>query len=174
LHFSKLNIHLGDKVMNKSVAIVGGVGLGAALMYLFDPDRGRRRRALIRDKVEATGNRIGDAAGKMGRDIQNRAYGVVAETKAMFTEQEVSDEVLVDRVKARLGRLPVDIGALEITAENGIVTLRGDLLADELPRVLRAARFVRGVKQVDNQLDVRPQASEVSSVQGEPQPLGAQ
>jgi hypothetical protein len=55
-----------------------------------------------------------------------------------------------------------------------MVTVRGDLLADELPRVLRAARFVRGVKQVDNQLDVRPQANEVGAVPGEPQPLGAQ
>ena len=36
--------------MNKGVALIGGVGLGAALMYIFDPDRGGRRRALIRDK----------------------------------------------------------------------------------------------------------------------------
>ena len=27
--------------MNKKIALVGGLGLGAALMYLFDPDRGR-------------------------------------------------------------------------------------------------------------------------------------
>ena len=51
--------------MNKGVALVGGVGLGAALMYIFDPDRGKRRRALIRDKVEAAGNKANDLAGKM-------------------------------------------------------------------------------------------------------------
>ncbi|PYS66770.1 MAG: hypothetical protein DMF73_20920 [Acidobacteria bacterium] len=73
--------------MNKGVALVGGVGLGAALMYIFDPDRGKRRRALIRDKVEAAGNKIGDKAEKMGRDLSNRAYGVVAETKSIFQQK---------------------------------------------------------------------------------------
>jgi len=158
--------------MNKGVAIVGGVGLGAALMYLFDPDRGKRRRALIRDKVEATGNQIGESAVKMGRDIRNRARGVIAETKARFSQEEVSDEVLVDRVRARLGRLRVHTEALDVTAQNGIVTLRGEILADELPRALRAARFVRGVKDVNNQLDVHTQPIDAGAIQGEPQPLG--
>jgi len=159
--------------MNKGVAIVGGVGLGAALMYLLDPDRGRRRRALIRDKVEAAGNKITDSAGKMGRDIQNRAQGVLAETKARLSHEELSDEVLVDRVKARLGRLPMHFGAPEVTAQYGIVTLGGRILADELPRVLRATRYVRGVKDIDNQLEVHAQTNNVSGIQGEPQPLGA-
>src|SRR5881227_3819370 len=88
--------------MNKGVALVGGVGLGAALMYIFDPDRGKRRRALIRDKVEAAGNKIGDKAEKMGRDLSNRAYGVVAETKSIFQHEEVTDDLLVDRVRSRL------------------------------------------------------------------------
>ena len=35
--------------MNKAVAFDRGAGLGAALMYIFDPDRGERRRALISD-----------------------------------------------------------------------------------------------------------------------------
>jgi osmotically-inducible protein OsmY len=160
--------------MNKGVAIVGGVGLGAALMYLFDPDRGRRRRALIRDKVEAAGNKITDSAGKMGRDIQNRAQGMIAETKARFSQEEISDDVLIDRVRARLGRLPVHFAAPEVTAENGIVTLRGQILADELPRVLRATRYVRGVKDIDNQLEVHTQTDNVSAFPGEAQPLGAQ
>src|SRR5437588_2687264 len=99
--------------MNKGVAIVGGLGLGAALMYVFDPDRGTRRRALIRDKVEAAGNKVSDAAGKMGRDLSNRAYGVVAETKSIFRHNDVTDEVLVDRVRSRLGRIPVHLGAFD-------------------------------------------------------------
>ena len=36
--------------MNNKTAIVGAVGIGAALMYFLDPDRGKRRRALVRDK----------------------------------------------------------------------------------------------------------------------------
>ena len=159
--------------MNKGVALVGGAGLGAALMYIFDPDRGKRRRALIRDKVEAAGNKVSDKVEKMGRDLQNRAYGVVAETKSIFQHDEVTDDLLVDRVRSRLGRIPVHIGAFDITAKDGVVTLRGQILADELPKVLRAARFVRGVKGIDNQFEAHERAGNVQTLQGQPQPLGA-
>jgi BON domain len=160
--------------MNKGVALVGGVGLGAALMYIFDPDRGGRRRALIRDKFVAAGNKTNDLAGKLSRDLRNRAYGVVAETKSLFKPEEVTDDVLADRVRAKLGRYRVHIGAFDVTANSGTVTLRGRVLADELPKVLRATRFVRGVKEVDNQLEVHAEAGDVPSLQGHPAPLGAQ
>ena len=159
--------------MNKKAAIVG-VGVGAALMYFFDPDRGRRRRALVRDKVEAAGNKAELYAEKMGRDIRNRAYGVVAETKALFKHEEVTDDVLSDRVRAKLGRYPIHTGAVEVSAQDGIVTLSGPILADELPTVLRAARFVRGVKSVDNQLAVYTEGGSEPSLPGTQQPLGAQ
>ena len=159
--------------MNKGVALVGGLGLGAALMYIFDPDRGKRRRALIRDKVEAAGNKLSDTADKMQRDLRNRAYGVVAEAKSVFRHDEVTDDVLVDRVRSRLGRIPVHIGAFDISAKDGVVTLRGQILADELPRVVRAARFVRGVKEIDNQFEVHERPASVPALQGQPRPLGA-
>jgi len=160
--------------MNKGVALVGGVGLGAALMYIFDPDRGSRRRALIRDKFEAAGNKASCYAGKISRDLSNRASGVVAETKSLFKHEEVADDVLADRVRSKLGRYPVHIGAFDVTANNGIVTLRGQILADELPKVLRATRFVRGVKSIDNQFEVHEEAGNTPSLQGQPAPLGAQ
>src|SRR5438445_210116 len=159
--------------MNKGVALVGGLGLGAALMYVFDPDRGQRRRALIRDKVDAAAHKMSNAAEKASRDISNRAYGMVAETKSIFRHEEVSDDVLVDRVRSRLGRIPVHIGAFDITAKDGVITLRGQILADELPKVLRASRFVHGVKGIDNQLEVHERAGNVPALQGQPQPLGA-
>ena len=160
--------------MNNKTAIVGAVGLGAALMYFFDPDRGKRRRALVRDKVEAAGNKASDYAEKMGRDIRNRAYGMAAETKALFQHEEVTDEVLADRVRAKLGRYHVHTGAIEVRANDGVVTLTGPILADELPTILRATRFVRGVKAVDNQLAVYANGENTPALPGEPEPLGTQ
>ena len=116
--------------MNKGVAVVGSLGLGAALMYFFDPDRGKRRRALVRDKVDAAAHKAADKAEKMGRDVRNRAYGMVVETKSLLRREEVGDDVLVQRVRARLGRLPVQIGAFSVSAHDGIVTLRGELFDD--------------------------------------------
>ena len=159
--------------MRKGVALVGGLGLGAALMYIFDPDRGKGRRARIRDKVDSATHKVGDAAGKMRRDISNRAQGVMAETRSLFRQEEVPDDVLVQRVRSRFGRLPVEIGGFEVLAHDGIVTLRGEIAADEVPKVLRAARFVRGVKAVDNHLSTGPRQGGTPPISNEPQPLGA-
>jgi hypothetical protein len=35
----------------EATLLAGGIGLGTALMYMFDPDRGWRRRALVRDQL---------------------------------------------------------------------------------------------------------------------------
>ncbi len=55
--------------MNKAFVLLGGIGVGAGLMYVFDPDRGGRRRALMRDKVESAANQATDYAERMSRDI---------------------------------------------------------------------------------------------------------
>jgi osmotically-inducible protein OsmY len=160
--------------MNKKAALVGGLGLGAALMYLFDPDRGRRRRALIRDKAEGAANKASDYAGKMSRDLRNRAYGVVAETKSIFHHEEVTDDVLIDRVRAKLGHYSAHVGAIDVTAQGGTVILSGSIVAKEVPEVLRAVRSVRGVKSVENQLRMHPEPGSVPSLQGTPAPLGSE
>jgi len=47
------------------------LGLGAAAMYLMDPDQGRRRRALARDQLT-----------KARRVIRERASGTASGTRA--------------------------------------------------------------------------------------------
>ncbi|HEV2763872.1 MAG TPA: hypothetical protein VGV38_12900 [Pyrinomonadaceae bacterium] len=59
--------------------LLTGVTLGAGLMYLFDPERGRRRRALLRDKCVSLSNQTGDTLGRTARHLSNRAQGVAAE-----------------------------------------------------------------------------------------------
>jgi hypothetical protein len=47
------------------------LGLGAAAMYLMDPDQGRRRRALALDKMAEARRAIRErASGKVARKIQ--------------------------------------------------------------------------------------------------------
>jgi hypothetical protein len=162
--------------MNKGAALVGGVGLGAVLMYFFDPDRGKSRRALCRNKVEAAGNKVGDYAGKMSRDVRNRAYGIVAETKSMFAHEDIPDETLVDRVRSKLGRHTTDLGAIDVQATNGVIILSGRVPRSEELAILKAAEGVRGVGKVENQLRLLPDntdAPDAPQLQGTPQPVGA-
>lgn len=154
--------------MDKRIAFFTGLGLGAGAMFLLDPDRGGRRRALIKDKAVSLSHTSKDALDKTARDLRNRATGVVAETKARFSESHVPDEALVDRVKAALGRYPVHGRAVTVEADNGMVTLSGDTLRDELGIILEAAAAVRGVKEVINNLNVHSTAEGISSLQRTP------
>ncbi len=77
-----------EKSGGKTIALLSGIGFGAALMYVLDPERGRRRRALARDKAISIANKTGDVVAKRSRDIANRARGVAAEARSVFESDE--------------------------------------------------------------------------------------
>jgi osmotically-inducible protein OsmY len=145
--------------------LIGALG-GAGLMYLLDPERGRRRRALLRDQVVKLGNRTEDSLKGASEDIKNRTKGAVLEAQKRIQEENVDDATLAERVRAAIGRVASHPGAVEVKAENGRVTLSGSVLADELAEVLSAVRAVPGVKIVDNQLQVHQEAGNIPDLQG--------
>ena len=59
-----------------TLAGLAGFGLGALAMFLLDPDNGRRRRTVARDKAVGAVNDVAQAAGSSARDLQNRAKGL--------------------------------------------------------------------------------------------------
>lgn len=67
--------------MKSILAILGALGAGAALMYLFDPNGGNRRRAFIRDKAVGLSNDARDTVNKQARNLSNRAKGMLHEAK---------------------------------------------------------------------------------------------
>ncbi|HZT43304.1 MAG TPA: SRPBCC family protein [Chthonomonadaceae bacterium] len=148
------------------MSLIKGLGLGAGIMYFFDPDRGRRRRALVRDQAIATVNDLGDLVDKASRDMSNRAYGLVAELQAMWTNEPVSDEVLVARVRAKIGHVVSHPGAIEVSARTGRVTLSGPILSYEVAPLMAALATVPGVIAVDNQLEPHASPENVPALQG--------
>jgi hypothetical protein len=143
-----------------------GAGAGAGLMYLLDPDQGNRRRALVRERFVHARHLTGDAVDATSRDVRNRARGVVAELRARLIPEDVSDDVLRERVRARLGQLVRYAHTIEVTAENGRVALRGPALADDVARLIRRLGRVPGVREVDNRLDVHVEPGDVPGLQG--------
>jgi hypothetical protein len=73
------------------IAFLCGVGTGAALMYFLDPDRGGRRRALVRDKAVGLTNDARDALNAASEDLSNRAYGVYAQTAKAVTGKPIDE-----------------------------------------------------------------------------------
>lgn len=74
------------------ITLLAGIGIGAILMYIFDPDEGRRRRALLRDQIVSCMNETSDIVGKKSRDLRNRAQGVIAQTTKTFRAGDESND----------------------------------------------------------------------------------
>ena len=55
---------------------LAGAGLGAGLMYILDPQQGRRRRALMRDQFVHALHELDDAIGVLSRDLGVPGAGI--------------------------------------------------------------------------------------------------
>ena len=152
--------------MNKAMAMIGSLGAGAGLMYMFDPKRGKRRRAEVRNKVTHAWSKTNDVIDKTARDVTNRASGLAAEAGALFIGDKVSNDVLTARVRAKLGRLVEHPHAIEVRAADGKVTLSGPVLAAEVDRLLKGVAAVKGVTEVEDRLEAHDEADNVPELSG--------
>ena len=73
---------------------LGGILLGIGIAYLLDPERGARRRALVRDKATTAGKRLADNLEVSTRDLRSRAADRAAELRARFRGEESDDVIL--------------------------------------------------------------------------------
>lgn len=153
--------------MQSSLTLIGGAGLGAALMYLFDVDRGRRHRALLRDQVAHIFNATGDTLDATTRDAGHRLTGLFAETRSRLLPEDVSDEVLVERLRAKLGRIVSHPSGIEVAVSGGNVVVSGSILAHETDRLLSRLRSIPGVRSVSSRLREHAVAGDVPGLQGE-------
>jgi hypothetical protein len=64
-----------------TAATVGLIGLGAGLMYVLDPAKGRARRAWMRDKAVSVTRQTGREARHYGRHLGNRMKGYAAKAR---------------------------------------------------------------------------------------------
>jgi hypothetical protein len=143
--------------MNKGLSFGAGLGMGIGVMYLVDPDRGKRRRALLRDKCLSATRKTGEVTEVTARDFTNRAQGIAASIQSRFTSAETDDAVLVDRMRSKLGRIVSHPGAIEVASENGNVTLSGPILEAEVDSLLTCVKAVQRVNEVAKALADLPQ-----------------
>jgi osmotically-inducible protein OsmY len=108
-----------------------GGAVGAALVYFFDPDNGRKRR---KEAIKRTAKAFRQT-GRKGRP---------------------DDVTLARKVESEIFRdAEVPAGQINVNVEDGVVYLRGELEQPDLIEDLGAqARTVQGVRAVENLLHV--------------------
>lgn len=154
--------------MNRLRSAMTLAGLGAFAMYLLDPDRGKQRRARVKDAFVHAGCEARKFRGRFQRDAANRIAGTIAETEKMlrWEQEEVTDEVLEQRVRSIVGRNVSHARAVGVKCKDGSVELSGWVMTYELDGLVRAVRAVPGVKDVSAFLHAAHEAGKISALQG--------
>lgn len=154
--------------MRDLLSTVVGLAAGAAAMYYLDPEMGRRRRALVKDKFVSVSHDVGNVAGAKRKRLSDRVKGALASVRAQLTgaAQPRNDRQLCDRIRAQLGRVVSHPRAIEVHVTAGQVRLRGDVLRQEVDELLSMVSAMRGVHAVDNQLSVHETGDGISRLQG--------
>lgn len=142
-------------MIRKTTAMLLGLGAaaGAGVMYLLDPKQGRRRRALVGDKLTKARHETRDAVARTARDAKNRAKGLAHEARKRTEGEEVPDDVLVNRVRSEMGHVIEHPHQVTVTSLGGRVTLSGTVKPEEAERLTHRVAEISGVQDVESRLE---------------------
>jgi osmotically-inducible protein OsmY len=141
-------------VSTKAVGAAGAIGLAAG--YFLDPDSGKRRRHIARDRAIAVVRRGADRTRREAEYRAQQAEGKVeaAKSKGAPEKPAANDQALAERVKSEIFQ-PADApkGSVNVNVEDGVVYLRGEVKRpEEIRKLVEEAGAVDGVRGVENLL----------------------
>jgi osmotically-inducible protein OsmY len=130
--------------------------ISGLVVYFMDPERGRRRRNMARDRMLARMRRLARGMRGLWREAAAETYGVSHRIVHLVPRQtEVADdETLRQRVESQLFRdRHIPKGDLNINCEHGMVILRGELDTTlDIAQLEERVRRTPGVRGVQNLL----------------------
>ena len=135
-------------------AFLAGIGVA----YLFDPQQGKRRRRVLRDRALRLVRRGARLGVKRLRFAAGFVTGLVARARGRVVppERVVDDGTVVQRIRSEaLREVGVSTSDVDVEVRDGVAVLRGAVatrsLADDL---VTRVRGVPGVRDVESALDV--------------------
>jgi BON domain len=131
---------------------------GAGAAFFFDPDAGKRRRHLARDRSLKALRRLQRLAVKKVKLVGGHTRGVVAIGRRAVTSQAVAvdDETVAQRIRSdALRDVRLSTKNVDVRVEDGFATLRGSVDSiDDADRLVSRVRKVPGVRDVAAELRV--------------------
>jgi osmotically-inducible protein OsmY len=146
----------------RKLPVVAGVAAGAAGAYFLDPEQGKRRRHIARDKAMKLMRRGSAEAQRKAHYAGGKVVGAVHERtpSARDPEHDLNDPALARKVESEIFRsadAPKD--RVSVNVEEGVVYLRGQVESPgEASALTRAARGVEGVREVQSLLHLPTEA----------------
>jgi osmotically-inducible protein OsmY len=156
-----------NKPTSRQLALLGGgAGLGAGLMYLLDPQGGKQRRTLARDKATQAYSASSGAVRKSATGLGSRGRSLATGAGAFLSRDGVRDRVLAERIRSKLGRWVSHPDAVQVEVNEGNVKLRGHVLATNSADLLLKVSQLKGVQSVESELEIHSSADGVDALQG--------
>lgn len=156
-----------------NIALLSLLGAGAAGMgvYLFDRKDGRKRRSRLMKETKKVVATAKHEAKKSLKDAQNHLVGGIACLSARLRTEEATDDVIVERVRSRMGRVVTHPHPIMVASDGGMVTLWGPVPGDEMLPLLYKVKATPGVKEIRNHLtaydSTQPELDVATKVSGE-------
>ena len=143
--------------MPRLMTFASGAAFGAALVYFLDGQSGSGRRAVARDKAGKYARTGGGTVQSAAQSAASQAQGVASRAQHAATGGDsapTDDATLKSKVETEIFRdADAPKGAVNVSAVNGIVELRGQLDdRDQIEALEAKARKVTGVRDVRNML----------------------
>ena len=158
-----------------------GVGAGAGLFYLFDSEKGKKRRAVARKKAQRLWQTSERAVEKLSPVVQMKAQhlwrtseqaleGISHDLGARVQDflrarlrarneavhnKAVNGNALIDHVRSEIRHTLSHPDEIRVSTNNGKVRLVGSVPKDELPQLLARVSSVTGVTEMQNRLKVQ-------------------
>jgi hypothetical protein len=137
---------------------VGAFVVGAGLAYMFDPQSGKKRRHVLRDRSTAFLRRLGRRSAGKAKYVAGHAEGVAAEAAGAVSgrSEDADDATVKNRILSQAFReAGVSTGDVAVDVSGGIATLRGTLESVDLVHdLVERVRAVPGVRTVTPRLTV--------------------
>ena len=147
----------GRRAAGKLATLAAGAGVGAGLMYLCDPNRGRARRRKLTDQASGVLRHDEHWMRKRSKDLMNRMQGVVSEASAALApEENIPDDVLAERIRSRMGHVIGHPHDVNVRVSGGKVVLEGKLPRRDRARLNAEIEEMPGVTRIDDRTARRP------------------
>src|SRR5579871_1239643 len=136
--------------------LLTGIGTGAWLEYLFDPDRGRTRRAEATARLHRHARALERGSRVFTLRALGRSKGVLHDLQPPAPAEPLNEADLAHKVQTVLFRdVRFPKGSINVNAEGSTVFLRGEVGSTELiAEIDEAAKKIPGVGMVTNLLHV--------------------
>jgi hypothetical protein len=140
----------------RRLPVFAGIVAGATGAYFFDPQNGKRRRSIARDKAMKLVRQGFGEAQRRARYASGKVEGAVQERtpSPRDPERDLNDAALARKIESEIFRgADSPKGKVNINVEHGVVYLLGEVASPgQAGALTQAARRVEGVKDVESLL----------------------